>query len=64
MTKSELYLWISAVLFVVGMAIIPVGGFTESNVYHDYYFYGFLSLEINMIVSIVVLLINTRKNQV
>lgn len=45
--------FISVMLLIVAMFIIPVGGMCESNVNHEYYMYGFLGCEILCVASIV-----------
>ena len=45
--------FISMMLLIVAMFIIPVGGMCESNVNHEYYMYGFLGCEILCLVSMV-----------
>ena len=45
--------FISTMLLIVAMIIIPVGGMCESNENHEIYFYGFLFCEIILLASIV-----------
>jgi hypothetical protein len=54
MKKSEIYLFVSIGLFLLTLIIIPVGGFTNSNPYREWYMNGFMVAEINALVSIVV----------
>lgn len=45
--------FVSMMLLIVAMFIIPVGGMCESNVNHKFYMYGFLGCEILCVVAIV-----------
>lgn len=62
MRRVDYYLLVSVILFVVDIAITPVGGFHESNPYHKYYISGFLITAVNTLISLlVVYLINTQE---
>lgn len=54
--------FVSMMLLIAAMFIIPVGGMCQSNVNREFYMYGFLGCEILCVVSIVrVYLIHKRK---
>lgn len=58
--KMKLF-FISMMLLIVAMFIIPVGGMCESNVNHKFYMYGFLGCEIFVIIAIVRLYLISKK---
>lgn len=54
--------FVSMMLLIVAMFIIPVGGMCETNVNCNFYMYGFLGCEILVIVSLVrAFIISKRK---
>lgn len=55
MRKVDYYFMISWLLFVVDIAIIPVGGFADSNQYHQYYISSFVITAVNTLISLLVL---------
>ena len=58
---SERYLIVSVILFLVSMAIIPVGGFADSNAHHEDYINLFLACEVNLVCSLIFLWWANRK---
>lgn len=58
---SERYLIISVILFLISMAIIPVGGFASSNPHAKDYINLFLACEINLVCSLIFLWWANRK---
>ncbi len=56
-------IFISITLLIVALVIIPVGGMHESNVYHNFYIYGFLSCEILCFASLIRFYINNKRKQ-
>jgi hypothetical protein len=53
--------FISLMLLIIAMIIIPVGGMSESNPNKDFYIYGFLTCEILCIASMLRFFINSKK---
>lgn len=52
MKKREIYLFVSVILLIVDMAIIPVGGMHESNINHEFYENSFLAVCVNMMLCL------------
>lgn len=51
MRNIEYYFMVSIILWVIVMCITPVGGWTESNPYHDWYFWGFIVTAVNAAIA-------------
>lgn len=57
-------LLITVVIFLVVLAIVPVGGMSKINEYADYYMYLFLSAELLVIFSIIrIAILNYKKRK-
>jgi hypothetical protein len=54
---------LSMVLFIIALAVIPVGGMSSSNPYAEMYMYGFLACEIFVLIAIIRVYILTLKNK-
>jgi uncharacterized membrane protein len=54
--------FVSMVLLIVAMIIIPVGGMCESNVNHEFYMYSFLGCEILCVLSILRIFVKRKSN--
>lgn len=54
--------FVSMMLLIVAMIIIPVGGMSSSNANHEFYMYVFLGCEILCVASIVRLYFKFKRN--
>jgi hypothetical protein len=55
--------FISMMLLILAMFIIPIGGMCESNINHEYYMYGFMFAEILCVTTLIRVFIKIRKNE-
>lgn len=61
MRKIEIYFMIAIFLWVIVMAITPVGGWSNSNLYHEWYIWSFCITGGNCLIAVIVMLFNSIK---
>ena len=52
---------VSIVLWLIVMIITPVGGWCESNEYHNYYMYGFTITGIMSVIGIYLIYLSNKE---